>query len=48
MIKHLDFIVAAYAVTFVGVTVMIAAVWLDYRDLLARLARLESRKEGPR
>jgi heme exporter protein CcmD len=48
MIRHLDFIVAAYAITFVGVAAMIAVIWLDYRDLKARLARLESQKEGPR
>ncbi len=46
MIPHLGFIAAAYAVTFVGVAAMIVAIWRDYRDLQARLARLE--KESPR
>ena len=45
-IPHLGFIVAAYAVAFVAIAAMIAAVWWDYRDLLARLAKLES--ERPR
>jgi heme exporter protein CcmD len=48
MIPHLGFIVAAYAVTALGVAAMIAAVWLDYRDLTARLARLGERKEASR
>ena len=41
MIPHLGFIVAAYAVAVVVVAAMIGFVWWDYRDLLARLARLE-------
>ena len=47
-IPHLGFIVAAYAVAVVVILGMIAAVWWDYRDLLARLARLESERQGPR
>ena len=47
MIPHLGFIVAAYAITAVVIMAMIAAIVLDYRDLSARLARLEERR-GPR
>ena len=48
MIPHLGFIVAAYAVAAVAIAAMIAVVWLDYRDLTAKLARLEAGKETPR
>jgi heme exporter protein CcmD len=44
MIPHLGFIVAAYAFTAVAIAAMIAAVWLDYRDLTAKLARLEDKE----
>jgi heme exporter protein CcmD len=44
MIPHLGFIVAAYAVTAVAIAAMIAAVLLDYRDLTAKLARLEDKE----
>jgi heme exporter protein CcmD len=44
MIPHLGFIVAAYAVAFVVVVAMIVFVWRDYRDLTARLARLEKNR----
>jgi heme exporter protein CcmD len=43
-VPHLGFIVAAFAVTGAVVAAMIAAIWLDYRDLLAKLARLENRE----
>jgi heme exporter protein CcmD len=42
-IPHLGYIVAAFGVTAVAVAAMIASIWLDYRDLTAKLARLESR-----
>ncbi len=42
-IPHLGYIVAAFAVAGVVIAAMIAAVWLDYRDLTAKLARLERR-----
>ncbi len=45
-IPHLGYIVAAFAVTGVTIAVMIAAVWSDYRELLAKLARLENAR-GP-
>ena len=47
-IPHLGFIVAAYAIAVVVILGMIGAVWWDYRDLLGRLARLESERERPR
>ena len=46
-IPHLGFIVAAYAVAAVGVAAMIAAILLDYRDLTAKLAKLETRRDEP-
>ena len=46
MIPHLGYIVAAFAVTAVVVAGMIGAVWLDHRDLVAKLARLETRRGG--
>jgi len=46
MSDHSGFIVAAFVVTLIGVLGMIAAILWDYRDLSARLARLE--KEPPR
>ena len=42
-IPHLGYIVAAFAVAAVSIVVMIGAIWLDYRDLTAKLARLEKR-----
>ena len=45
MTPHLGFIVAAFAVAGVVVAGMVAAILFDYRDLLARLARLERRDE---
>ena len=47
-IPHLGFIVAAYAVTFIGVAAMIGGIWRDYRELTARLARLETKREETR
>jgi heme exporter protein CcmD len=46
-VPHLGFIVAAYAVTAAAIAAMIGAVWLDYRDLAAKLARLEARRGDP-
>ncbi len=48
VIPHLGFIVAAYAIAAIGVAAMIAAVWLDYRDLQAKLARLGDDRETSR
>jgi heme exporter protein CcmD len=45
-IPHLGYIVAAYAVAAVVIVAMIGAIVVDYRDLAARLARLESRRGG--
>jgi heme exporter protein D len=42
-IKHLDFIVAAYAAAIVIVGALVAWVTLDYRAQRRRLADLESR-----
>ena len=47
-IPHLGYIVAAYAVAVISIAAMIAIVWWDYRDLLARLARLDDEREKPR
>jgi heme exporter protein CcmD len=46
-IPHLGFIVAAYGIAAVVVAAMIAAILLDYRDLSARLAKLETRRDEP-
>ena len=43
-IPHLGFIVAAFAVAGVTILGMIAAIVWDYRDLTAKLARLEDRR----
>jgi heme exporter protein CcmD len=43
-IPHLGYIVAAYAVAAIVIVGMIGAILLDYRDLAARLARLEARR----
>jgi heme exporter protein CcmD len=43
-IPHLGFIVAAFVVAAVTIVGMIAAILWDYRDLSARLARLEDRR----
>ena len=43
MTPHWGFIVAAFAVAAVVVFAMVAAILWDYRDLQARLARLERR-----
>ena len=43
-IPHLGFIVAAFGVSALVILGMIAVVWWDYRDLLARLARLEAKR----
>ena len=40
-IPHLGFIVAAFVVAGATIATMIGALWLDYRDLSAKLARLE-------
>ncbi len=45
MTPHLGFIVAAYAVAGLVVVGMVAAILWDYRDVQARLARLERRNE---
>lgn len=47
-IPHLGYIVAAYAVAIMAIAAMTAVVLWDYRDLQARLARLESEREEPR
>jgi heme exporter protein CcmD len=44
MIPHLGFIVAAFVITAVVVLGMIGAILWDYRDLSARLAKLERGK----
>jgi heme exporter protein CcmD len=46
-IPHLGFIIAAYGIAAVVVAAMIAAILLDYRDLSARLAKLETRRDEP-
>jgi heme exporter protein CcmD len=46
-IPHLGFIIAAYGIAAVVVAAMIAAILLDYRDLTARLAKLETRRDEP-
>jgi len=46
-VAHLGFIIAAFAVTAAAIAAMIGAVWLDYRDLTAKLARLDSRRGPP-
>ena len=43
-IPHLGYIVAAYAVATVVIAGMIGAILIDYRDLSAKLARLEARR----
>ena len=45
MTPHLGYIVAAYAVAGLVVVGMVAAILWDYRDVQARLARLERRHE---
>jgi heme exporter protein CcmD len=42
-IPHIGYIAAAFAITAVAVAAMIGSIWLDYRDLTAKLARLERR-----
>ena len=44
-IPHIGYIAAAFAVAAVSIAAMIASIWLDYRDLTAKLARLESPPE---
>ena len=44
-IPHLGYIVAAYVVAAVAVAVMIAATLLDHRDLAAKLADFEKRRD---
>jgi heme exporter protein CcmD len=46
-IPHLGFIVAAYGIAAVVVAAMIVTILLDYRDLTARLARFETRRDEP-
>ena len=45
MTPHLGFIVAAFAVAAIVVAGMVASILWDYRDLQARLARLERHNE---
>ena len=45
-VPHLGYIVAAFAVAGIVIAAMIGMVVLDYRDLLAKLARLENAR-GP-
>ena len=45
-IPHLGYIVAAFVVAGATIAAMIAVILLDYRDLVAKLARLEDRR-GP-
>jgi heme exporter protein CcmD len=47
-IPNFGYIVASFAVAAVAIAAMIAAVWWDYRDLLAKLARLENGREERR
>jgi heme exporter protein CcmD len=42
-IPHFGYIAAAFGVAAIAVAAMIGSIWLDYRDLTAKLARLESR-----
>ena len=46
MIPHLGFIVAAFTVAGVVIAAMIGTILWDYRDLSAKLARLENREPG--
>ncbi len=45
-VPHLGFIVAAFTVAGVVIAAMIGAVLWDYRDLRAKLARLDIREPG--
>ena len=47
-VPHLGFIVAAYAVAVVVIAAMIGAILFDYRDLLAKLEKLDARRGDPR
>ena len=40
-VPHIGYIVAAFGVAGVVIAAMIASVWLDYRDVTAKLERLE-------
>ena len=40
-IPHLGFIFAAFAVAAAAIAAMIGSIWLDYRDVTTKLARLE-------
>ena len=44
MIPHLGYIAAAFGISAVVICGMIASLWLDHRDLVAKLAKLESRR----
>jgi heme exporter protein CcmD len=46
-IPHLGFIIAAYGIAAVVVAAMIVAILVDYRDLTARLAKFETRRDEP-
>ena len=46
-VPHLGFIVAAYAVAAVVIAAMIGAILFDYRDLVARLEKLDTRRSDP-
>ena len=43
---HIEMIVAAYVVAASAIMAMIAYVWLDYRALRSRAARLERNAEA--
>jgi heme exporter protein CcmD len=45
-IPHFGYIAAAFGVAGVVIAAMIASIWLDYRDLTGKLARLESRERS--
>jgi heme exporter protein CcmD len=46
-IPHLGFIIAAYGIAAVVVAGMIGAILRDYRELAARLAKFEARRDEP-
>jgi heme exporter protein CcmD len=45
-LPHIGFVIAAYAITFVVVTLLIVGIALDHRALRRALAPYESKVEG--
>jgi len=45
-LPHIGFVIAAYAITFVAVTLLIVGIALDHRALRRALAPYESKVEG--